>query len=242
MQRRLLFLLALLASGPLQAQNPPGYLILNVRVISLADAPPREADVVIRGSRIAAITAPGSAQPAGLTVIDGRNRFLIPGLIDSHVHLKEGDPLFLFTVNGVTSVQKVTWTDVTLAPDTLAVTPTVSVVRDGIRFWGGQLNDLMRGVLGASRLGAFGGGSFADLFGGRLVEEIRPKDTPFVPKSQVAAEGEVQVENVRDATPGVVRTLVLEDAQVLSVRESTATLESDYFDVMGVEPTRGVVP
>jgi hypothetical protein len=61
----------------------------------------------------------------------------------------------------------------------------------------------------------------------------------------VRADGnglEVQVENVRDATPGVVRTLVLEDAQVLSVRESTATLESVYFDVMGVEPTRGVVP
>jgi ABC-2 type transport system ATP-binding protein len=52
---------------------------------------------------------------------------------------------------------------------------------------------------------------------------------------------EVEVEDVQEDTPGVVRTLVLEDARVLSVTESTATLESVYFEVMGVEPTRGSV-
>jgi ABC-2 type transport system ATP-binding protein len=61
----------------------------------------------------------------------------------------------------------------------------------------------------------------------------------------VRADGtalEVRLRDVREETPGVVRTLVLEDAQVVSVRETTATLESVYFDVMGVEPTRGVIP
>jgi imidazolonepropionase-like amidohydrolase len=38
-------------------------------------------------------------------VIDGRGKYLIPGLIDSHVHIKEGDPLFLFVAAGVTTVQ-----------------------------------------------------------------------------------------------------------------------------------------
>ena len=47
----------------------------------------------------------------------------------------------------------------------------------------------------------------------------------------------VIVEDVRLDTPGVVRTLVLEGAEVLTVRETTATLESVYFDVMGFDAT-----
>lgn len=41
------------------------------------------------------------------TIIDGTNKYLIPGLIDSHVHLKESkNDLFLYLVNGVTSVRE----------------------------------------------------------------------------------------------------------------------------------------
>jgi imidazolonepropionase-like amidohydrolase len=45
--------------------------------------------------------------PGGATTVDGRGRFLIPGLWDMHVHLaKAGDPaLGLFVANGVTSVR-----------------------------------------------------------------------------------------------------------------------------------------
>jgi ABC-2 type transport system ATP-binding protein len=52
---------------------------------------------------------------------------------------------------------------------------------------------------------------------------------------------DVRLENVRRDTPEVVRALVLEDAQVVSVVETTATLESVYFEVMGVEPARGAI-
>ena len=42
-----------------------------------------------------------------VTIIDGTNKYLIPGLIDSHVHLKESkNDLFLYLVNGVTSVRE----------------------------------------------------------------------------------------------------------------------------------------
>ncbi len=57
--------------------------------------------------------------------------------------------------------------------------------------------------------------------------------------SAEAATLTVVVEDVRTETPGVVRTLVLEGAEVLGVRETTATLESVYFDVMGVQPPVG---
>ncbi|MFE3867481.1 amidohydrolase family protein [Flavobacterium sp. LS2P90] len=41
------------------------------------------------------------------TIIDGTNKYLIPGLIDSHVHLKESkNDLFLYLVNGVTYVRE----------------------------------------------------------------------------------------------------------------------------------------
>ena len=40
-------------------------------------------------------------------IIDGTNKYLIPGLIDSHVHLKESkNDLFLYLVNGVTYVRE----------------------------------------------------------------------------------------------------------------------------------------
>jgi predicted metal-dependent TIM-barrel fold hydrolase len=41
------------------------------------------------------------------TIIDGTGKYLIPGLIDSHVHLKESkNDLFLYLANGVTSVRE----------------------------------------------------------------------------------------------------------------------------------------
>ena len=64
----------------------PGPLaILNVTIVDGTGAPPREANVVVREGRIAAITR--EASPAGATVVDGRGKFLIPGLWDMHVHL-----------------------------------------------------------------------------------------------------------------------------------------------------------
>lgn len=46
----------------------------------------RAMDVAISGERIAAIGAPGSLEGAGC-VIDAKGKYILPGLIDSHVHL-----------------------------------------------------------------------------------------------------------------------------------------------------------
>ncbi|WP_261511614.1 amidohydrolase family protein [Chryseobacterium paludis] len=51
----------------------------------------------------------GKNQPINntATIIDGTNKYLIPGLVDSHVHLKESkNDLFLYLVNGVTYVRE----------------------------------------------------------------------------------------------------------------------------------------
>jgi len=64
--------------------------------------------VVINGGKIIAVDSMSRViAPAQANVIDGRGKFLIPGLWDMHVHLaKAGAPsLGLFVANGVTSVR-----------------------------------------------------------------------------------------------------------------------------------------
>jgi imidazolonepropionase-like amidohydrolase len=63
-------------------------------------------NVVVRDGRIAAIGA--EEPPEGATVIDGRGRFLMPGLADLHVHCWYEEELLLFLANGVTTVRN-TW-------------------------------------------------------------------------------------------------------------------------------------
>jgi hypothetical protein len=43
--------------------------------------------------------------PREASVIDGRGKYLMPGLVDMHVHIENPDDLLLFVANGVTSVR-----------------------------------------------------------------------------------------------------------------------------------------
>lgn len=74
--------------------------------------------IVIQGNRIKAIIPEGDPVtiPPDARVIDGRGKFLIPGLIDGHVHLVHilrnmqmtADEIFpLFLANGVTALRNV---------------------------------------------------------------------------------------------------------------------------------------
>lgn len=64
--------------------------------------------VVIRNGRIESVGDAGAAIPRGAARVDGRGKYLIPGLADMHVHLEHfEDPsvLRLFTSYGVTFVR-----------------------------------------------------------------------------------------------------------------------------------------
>jgi imidazolonepropionase-like amidohydrolase len=62
--------------------------------------------VLIRGDRIAATGPVASvAVPPGATVIDGRGKYLMPGLVDMHAHIFAPDELPLYLASGVTSVR-----------------------------------------------------------------------------------------------------------------------------------------
>lgn len=63
-------------------------------------------DVVIKDGIIVSLGKDQVIDETAL-VIDGKERYLIPGLVDSHVHLKESrNDLFLYLVNGVTYIRE----------------------------------------------------------------------------------------------------------------------------------------
>jgi hypothetical protein len=99
------------------AQSLPNVIsIENVTVVSMEDdrLTPVER-VIVTGHRISAIVSSGdTGTPTGALVIDGSNRFLLPGLVDSHVHLTTDMPWAparpdfgdapLYLAHGVTTV------------------------------------------------------------------------------------------------------------------------------------------
>ena len=69
----------------------------------------REQTVIIRGNRIVTVTASRETRvPVGARVVDGRSRYLIPGLWDMHVHNPEPGAaamLPVYVAHGVTGVR-----------------------------------------------------------------------------------------------------------------------------------------
>ncbi len=88
--------------------DPEFLAIRNVTVIDGTGAGPQtDMTVVIAQSQISAIGTDGSVDyPSSARVIDGTGKYLIPGLWDMHVHLRDlGETLPLFVINGVTTVR-----------------------------------------------------------------------------------------------------------------------------------------
>jgi hypothetical protein len=93
---RIVFALTLasaLAFAP-QPQAPSAIALTGVTVIDGTGAPPAPGmTILIRGDRIEAVFADGAQPlPAGADVRDLGGRFLIPGLIDAHIHLAQMGP------------------------------------------------------------------------------------------------------------------------------------------------------
>jgi len=82
-----ILLLALLAiCAGCANQETADIVFRNVTVIAMATDEPFEATVIVDDGKISSIAAPFAPVRASLE-IDGSGKFLLPGLIDSHVHL-----------------------------------------------------------------------------------------------------------------------------------------------------------
>jgi len=84
-------------------------VLTHVTLIDMTGAPPRpDMTIVISGERITALGPSSVTQvPKGARVVDGKSKFLIPGLWDMHVHLTDAKASALpaLVANGVTGVR-----------------------------------------------------------------------------------------------------------------------------------------
>ena len=106
----ILLLAATCLAGPgvaAEPEPPPDLAIVDVSVIPM-DEEQVLADhvVLIHGSRIVAVGPRDSTPvPDGTETISGRGGFVIPGLIDLHVHLSDPTDFPLYLANGVTRIR-----------------------------------------------------------------------------------------------------------------------------------------
>ena len=108
-------LIALICPGIVSSQREAkaDLVITNIATVDTQGGATETRTVVIRGGTIDAVLAPGVAAPDAVTTLDGRGKFLIPGLWDMHVHLATSpEPLFaerimlpLFLAHGVVGVR-----------------------------------------------------------------------------------------------------------------------------------------
>lgn len=142
----LLALVLLPPSTSAQSDRPPAFAFEGVTIVPM-DSPRALPDhtVLISGDRIAWIGPRSRASlPPGTQRIGGQRRFLLPGLVDVHVHVTPEDfPLFL--ANGVTTVREMNgspdhlaWRDevrrgVRVGPTLYVASPLLAGVRQGWR-------------------------------------------------------------------------------------------------------------
>lgn len=108
MKKWLCSLLSALVASALVQGEPASLALTNVTIIDTTGRQPgRRATVVIRGERISEIGPPDAPVPEGAEVVDGADKFLLPGLWDMHMHLSymTEHSLPLLIANGVTGVR-----------------------------------------------------------------------------------------------------------------------------------------
>lgn len=105
------------SAGSPSAKRPGEYAFVDVAVIPMQTERVLEHQtVLVKAGRIAAIGPAKSLRvDAGVTVIDGKGRYLLPGLADMHVHLWDERELPLYLANGITVVRNMWGESSTLA-------------------------------------------------------------------------------------------------------------------------------
>ncbi len=87
-------------------ESPQGALLVlkgATAIDGLGHPPIRNAVIVIEGDKIKAFGGPQTSYPAGANVVDLSGKYIIPGLVDDHVHYQPflGE---LFLNEGITSI------------------------------------------------------------------------------------------------------------------------------------------
>ena len=107
---RSLHLLALLPVSLAQQPDTGANETLAIRHVSVlpmdAERVLEDQTVLIQGGRVRAVLPADEAQvPPGARLIEGRGKFLMPGLCDMHAHLSDARDGLLYVANGVTTIR-----------------------------------------------------------------------------------------------------------------------------------------
>jgi cytosine/adenosine deaminase-related metal-dependent hydrolase len=88
---RPLVIAATIGCAAIAGAQSAAIVVTNVTLIDGTGASPRVATIVVEGDRIAAISrSRGARTPTGATIVDGRGKYLIPGMWDMHIHIGIG--------------------------------------------------------------------------------------------------------------------------------------------------------
>jgi imidazolonepropionase-like amidohydrolase len=156
-----LLLVAVFGVVPASRQAPAGSQLLvftNANVIDgVSEKPIRRATVIVRDGKIVSVAASTPDIPRGATVIDLNGKWLLPGLIDAHVHVNEAQARVVLesgittvrTGNGGLDVRDKHRTGVATLPDVVASGFQI-VKQPGPKFFAEypQLADMKDGVRG----------------------------------------------------------------------------------------------
>lgn len=94
-----------LSAPAANAQTAPRTVVSNVNIVTLDDRGIiASGSVVVANGHIERILHTGERAPRNATVIDGAGGYLIPGLIDAHVHFEAENELAAYLRYGVTTV------------------------------------------------------------------------------------------------------------------------------------------
>jgi imidazolonepropionase-like amidohydrolase len=83
-------LLAAAAALPLTAQEQP-HAFRGATLIPISGTPIQNGVLVVQGGKITAVGGPETAIPAGAVVHDAAGKTIMPGLVDTHSHIGNGD-------------------------------------------------------------------------------------------------------------------------------------------------------
>jgi imidazolonepropionase-like amidohydrolase len=86
--RLLIVVFLTMGCATIVAAQSKAIAVTNVTLIDGTGARPRVVTVIVEGDRITAIARNGRERiPNGATMVDGRGKYLIPGMWDMHVHI-----------------------------------------------------------------------------------------------------------------------------------------------------------
>ena len=160
-----LVLVTVYAVLPAWPQVPAGSQLLvltNANVIDgVSEKPIRQATVIVRDGKIVSVATTSPKIPQGATVLDLNGKWLLPGLIDAHVHVNENQARVALesgittvrTGNGGISVRDQHRAGVATLPDVVASGFQV-VKQPGQKFFQEfpQLSDMKDGVRGPDHM------------------------------------------------------------------------------------------